>query len=269
MARRYPAHYVGKLLVLLRHSSRRVGTHRAFLDGIPFHSAIRRKSQENQPKEAYSKYSTLPKLHAPARATLEVVERRSITEFLQDFLSAGSEPMFVQRRGYRTVRWTYRQVAESSFQFARELESRGVGKGDRVVLWSENCAEWVGAFFGCALRGAIAVPMDDAATPDFASRVYQQVSAKMLVCSAPHLNEIPGSPSIVLDDIGELAWECPVEHSAARRGDREIPKVRALGPSCTFSQSASPESCLWTIPGNLSSTAYDWNCGLSGVAQSY
>ena len=220
------------------------------MDGIPFHSAIRRKSQENQPKEAYSKYSTLPKLHAPARATLEVVERRSITEFLQDFLSAGSEPMFVQRRGYRTVRWTYRQVAESSFQFARELESRGVGKGDRVVLWSENCAEWVGAFFGCALRGAIAVPMDDAATPDFASRVYQQVSAKMLVCSAPHLNEIPGSPSIVLDDIGEIA-----RHSTATYDMVDVDRSDPLEIIFTSGTTAEPKGLVISHGNVLSNIA--------------
>jgi len=36
-----------------------------------------------------------------------------------------------------------------------------------VLLWSANCAEWVAAFLGCALCGAIAVPVDDAASPDF------------------------------------------------------------------------------------------------------
>jgi long-chain acyl-CoA synthetase len=144
------------------------------------------------------------------------VERQSITGFLQDFLRAGSETMFVQRRGYRTVRWSYRQVAETSFRFARELESRGVVKRDRVMLWGENRAEWVAAFFGCALRGAIAVPMDDAATPDFAGRVYEQVSARMLVCSAAHKNQIADAPCIVLGDMREsVARHSPAAYSAA------------------------------------------------------
>jgi long-chain acyl-CoA synthetase len=181
---------------------------------------------------------------------LEVVEQRSITEFLQDFLRAGSEPMFVQRRGYRTVRWTYRQVAESSFQFARELESRGVGKGDRVVIWGENCAEWVVAFFGCALLGAIGVPMDDATTPDFAGRVYQQVAAKMLVCSAPHLNQIPASPSIVLDDIGEIA-----RHSTATYDMVAVDRSDPLEIIFTSGTTAEPKGLVISHGNVLSNIA--------------
>ena len=37
-----------------------------------------------------------------------------------------------------------------ALQFAAELDTRGIGKGERVMLWGENCAEWVAAFFGCA-----------------------------------------------------------------------------------------------------------------------
>jgi len=48
-----------------------------------------------------------------------------------------------------------------AYQFARELEARNIVKGDAVLLWSPNCAEWVAAFLGCALCGVIAVPVDD------------------------------------------------------------------------------------------------------------
>jgi long-chain acyl-CoA synthetase len=127
------------------------------------------------------------------------MERRSLVEYLDNFLQRGQECAYVQRRGYRTVRWTYRQVTETAFQFARELGKRGIGKGDRVFIWGPNSAEWVAAFFGCALRGAIVVPMDDAATHDFALRVYQQVSAKLLVCSRQH-----AQPSaLILEDLPE------------------------------------------------------------------
>ena len=69
---------------------------------------------------------------------------------------------------------------------SRELEARGIAKGERVMLWGENSAEWVAAFFGCALSGVIVVPMDDGAAPDFAMRVFQQVSAKLLMASRRH-----------------------------------------------------------------------------------
>jgi len=67
--------------------------------------------------------------------------------------------------------------------FADDLDQRSITKGDRVMVWGENCAEWVAAFFGCVLRGVVVVPMDAGASPDFASRVFRQVEAKLLVVS--------------------------------------------------------------------------------------
>jgi len=92
----------------------------------------------------------------------------------------------VQAHGYRKVRWSYLQVAERAYQFARELEARGIGKGDRVLIWGPNSAEWVSVFFGCALRGVVAVPIDHIATQEFARKVSDQVNAKLIVCSREH-----------------------------------------------------------------------------------
>ena len=111
---------------------------------------------------------------------------RSLAGYLDDFLQKGEGCAYIQRHGYRTVRWTYRQVAETAYRFARELGAQEIGKGDRVLLWAPNSAEWVAVFFGCVLQGAIVVPMDDAAAPDFALRVAQQVGAKLAVCSLEH-----------------------------------------------------------------------------------
>ncbi|HMH00035.1 MAG TPA: AMP-binding protein, partial [Terriglobales bacterium] len=129
------------------------------------------------------------------------MERRSLLEYFDNFLRLGRESAYIQRRGYRSVRWTYCQVAETAFQFAHELSKRGIGKGDCVLLWGPNSAEWVASFFGCVLRGAIVVPMDDAAAPDFALRVYQQVNAKLLVCLRRH--EQPSIPGLILEDLQE------------------------------------------------------------------
>jgi long-chain acyl-CoA synthetase len=100
------------------------------------------------------------------------------------------ECAYGQRRGYRMEWFTYERVRNISFQFARELEARGIGKGDRVMLWGENSAEWVAAFLGCAIRGTVAVPMDDAASPEFAIRVLQQVGAKLLLSSRARALEV-------------------------------------------------------------------------------
>src|SRR5947199_1467763 len=127
------------------------------------------------------------------------MERRSIGEYLGSFLQRGQQHAYVQRRGYRTARWTYRQIAELAFRCARELANRGIAKGERVLILGPNSAEWVATFFGCALRGVIVAPMDDAAAPDFALRVHQQVNAKLLVCSRQHAQ--PSIPALILEDL--------------------------------------------------------------------
>ena len=131
------------------------------------------------------------------------MERNSLIDYLDIFRHRGSECAYVHRRGYRTERWSYRQIAETAFQFARELEALQIGTGDHVVLWGENCAEWVIAFFGCLLRGVIVVPMDDASASDFVLRVSQQIHTKLLVGSRKHLEQNGGFSAISLEDLAD------------------------------------------------------------------
>jgi long-chain acyl-CoA synthetase len=123
--------------------------------------------------------------------------------FLTNFRAHREERAYGQRCGYRMEWFTYGRVFEMAVRFAGDLESRGIRKGERVMLWGENCAEWVAAFFGCALRGVVVVPMDDGASPEFAGRVAGQVAAKLWVCSGPHAAEnIAGSvPVVVLEEV--------------------------------------------------------------------
>lgn len=132
--------------------------------------------------------------------------------FLTTFRAHRDERAYGQRRGYRTEWFTYGQVLGMAFQFCRELEARGIGKGERVMLWGENCAEWVAAFFGCALCGVIAVPMDDGASADFAARVARQVEARLCVCSRKHVRHTgvaDVAPCLVLEDLSQIAGGLP------------------------------------------------------------
>lgn len=126
--------------------------------------------------------------------------RRSLIEYLDHFYRRGSEIAYVHRRGYRMARWSYREIAETSYRFARELEARKIGKGERVMIWGENCAEWIAVFFGCLLRGVVIVPMDQIATPDFARRVAGQVDARLLVSSDGRALE-PSLPVLSLEGL--------------------------------------------------------------------
>src|SRR3984893_5987543 len=129
--------------------------------------------------------------------------RRSLIEYLAGYGRHGRSIAFGERCGYRMERWSYRDVAGVAAQFARELEARRIGPGDRVLLWGRNSGEWVAAFFGCILRGAVAVPMDQGATAGFARRVAQQVDAKLLVVAREHVLGGEEPTTLVLDSLRE------------------------------------------------------------------
>jgi len=151
----------------------------------------------------------------------------SIAEFfLDNFGVHRRERACRQRRGFRTESFTYGEILDMASSFARNLEARGIAKGDRVMVWGENCAEWMAVFFGCALRGVIVVPMDDGSAADFALRVFDKVQARLLVGSRRHLHECAGGglsiSTMSLEDLGH-------PDGATLRPQESEPSMVALG----------------------------------------
>jgi crotonobetaine/carnitine-CoA ligase len=54
-------------------------------------------------------------------------------------------------------RWTYAELLADVHRLAAGLTARGIAKGDRVLLHSENCPEMVLSWLACAAVGAIGV----------------------------------------------------------------------------------------------------------------
>ena len=128
--------------------------------------------------------------------------RQSLVDFLNEFRGRGKACAIVQHAGYRSTRSSYLEIACLAAQCAREFERLGIQRGDRILLWGKNSAEWVAAFFGCVLFGAVAVPMDQAATTDFASRVAAQVDAKLTFVDRDRAQPVSEArPQIVFDTL--------------------------------------------------------------------
>ncbi len=155
----------------------------------------------------------------------------------------------MQPHGYRTARWSYRQVADLAFQFARELDARSITKGERILLWGPNSAEWVAVFLGCALRGVVVVPMDDVASPDFALRVHQQVDAKLQVCSRDHVQQ-----SITALTLEELPAALAA-HSTAAYPAVDIETADTLEIVFTSGTTAEPKGVVITHGNVLANIA--------------
>ena len=117
--------------------------------------------------------------------------RKHLATLVEDFQRHGKQIAIVSYPGNRRVVTSYAQLATLAGRFSRLLLDRGVVPGERVLLWGANSAEWVAAFFGCVLRGVIAVPLDAAGSLEFATRVIAEVSPRLLVGDAEHLQKLP------------------------------------------------------------------------------
>ena len=72
--------------------------------------------------------------------------RPHLATLLDDFRRNERDVAVVRFQGVRRRVATYGDIARLAGRFAALLEQRGIGLGDRVVLWAENSAEWIAAF---------------------------------------------------------------------------------------------------------------------------
>jgi long-chain acyl-CoA synthetase len=155
------------------------------------------------------------------------MSRDNLLSLFLEFERYGSDVAVVQRRGYRLEAWTYRRLAGAAFACALELKERGVRTGDRVLLWGPNSAEWTAAFWGCLLRGLVAVPMDDGATIDFAGRVARDAGVKLIFSSRDKAALDPAIPRLVLEDLADTAKSAGVVATSPTSG--HMPKAAYEG----------------------------------------
>ncbi len=106
--------------------------------------------------------------------------RPHLATLVADFRRYGEQIAVVTHRGNRRFPSTYVQLAELSGRCAHAFDQLGLKPGDRILLWGNNSVEWVAAFFGCILRGIVAVPLDAAGRLELARRVVAEVQPRLL-----------------------------------------------------------------------------------------
>jgi len=108
------------------------------------------------------------------------MRRNTLLDFFEDFARERGD-FLVYEDGYRSRTYTYGETAAAARRFAARLQAAGIGKGDKVLFWSENRPEWIIALWGCLLNGSVAVPIDYRASVPFLSNVARIVGAKVLL----------------------------------------------------------------------------------------
>ena len=121
--------------------------------------------------------------------------RSHLATLVEDFRRHGNGTAIVTYRGNRRTASSYADLAALVDRFSAELRRREIPSGERVVLWGQNSVEWVGAFFGCVLRGVIAVPLDATGSVDFARRVIAETNPRLIVGDASLLAQLDSQSS--------------------------------------------------------------------------
>ena len=99
------------------------------------------------------------------------------------------------------VTLTYNDLLERAHGFAGALHELGLQKGDRLLLWSASRIDWMAAFLGAMLIGAVVVPLDINSKEDLLSKIEQSTEAKYLITSQKQYSGLkqPHAPLIDID----------------------------------------------------------------------
>jgi fatty-acyl-CoA synthase len=113
---------------------------------------------------------------------------------------------------HQQVRWTYAELKRRVDELALGLMRLGLEPGDRVGIWSPNCAEWVLTQFATAKAGLVLVTINPAYLRHELEHALNTVGCKALILAPGFrgtdyiavLREL--SPAIGAGDAG---WRCP------------------------------------------------------------
>ena len=115
--------------------------------------------------------------------------------------------------GERT--WTWREIEAEVAALAAALAARGVGKGDRILVHSKNCAEMFWSMFAAFRLGAVWVPTNFRLLPDEVAYLATSSGAKAFLCHA----DFPAHAEAVTAAGADLAFTWSLRRCRLRRDD--------------------------------------------------
>ncbi len=84
-----------------------------------------------------------------------------------------------EKDGFQAV--SYQEFSDRVRAYAGVLKSKGLVRGDRVAIVSENCFEWSLTDWACQCLGLVVVPLYPTLPPDQASYIVADAGAKLAV----------------------------------------------------------------------------------------
>ncbi|MDR1374971.1 MAG: AMP-binding protein, partial [Treponema sp.] len=111
--------------------------------------------------------------------------------------------MFRSGKQREFTRWSFTKYAEECRRIGRGLLAAGLRGGDRVILWAENCPEWMAVWMGAAIAGLVIVPVDYLVSNDECANIINITKAKAFFYS-PRKQEFAASVASKFDSVEAL-----------------------------------------------------------------
>lgn len=95
------------------------------------------------------------------------------------------------KEGDRYRQYTYRELLQSIASVARALAEKGIAKGDRVAIFSENRPEWIIADLAIVSSGLVVVPLDAQLTEHEVALLLASSGTKAIFVSSACAQRLP------------------------------------------------------------------------------
>jgi len=101
---------------------------------------------------------------------------------------------------------SYRALQERAHGFAGYLQQQKFAQGERIIIWSASCSDWMVAYLGALLLGIVVVPLDVNTKEDFLERIAAVTDAKLLITTRKQFDGLKQS-KLPFVDIDALPQE--------------------------------------------------------------
>jgi len=131
---------------------------------------------------------------------------------------------------HQQVRWTYSEFQQRVHRLAAGLLKLGLQPGERIGIWSQNCAEWVLTQFATAKAGLIMVNINPAYRRAELEYVLDKVSCSALILS----------PSFKSSDYLAIVQDVVPDIAASRAGQLRSSRLPQLRHVIRLGMDATP-----------------------------
>ena len=117
--------------------------------------------------------------------------------------------------------WTWAEMDAAVSALATGLAARGIGRGDRVLVHSRNCAQMFWSMFAAFRLGAVWVPTNFRLLPDEVAQLAMASGAKAFLCHA----DFPDHAKVVSAASPSLEFLWQMEGAATFFGETSVAQV--------------------------------------------